>query len=186
MTLPVAAALLRALWFVAEKVHAARHKVKPLDDRDGWSLKILMAANLTVPAGVLVGFTELGRISVGGDYAGVLGLSMMLAGLFIRWAAIRTLGRYFTRVVTMLEGHRIVRVGLYRHLRHPSYTGYLLGELGLGVALWNWLSIVIIFAPVLAAMLYRIRVEERALAENFGDEYVGYARGTKRLIPKVF
>jgi protein-S-isoprenylcysteine O-methyltransferase Ste14 len=45
---------------------------------------------------------------------------------------------------------------------------------------------VIIFAPLLAATLYRIRIEEQALLENFGDEYFAYAQGTKRLIPKVY
>jgi protein-S-isoprenylcysteine O-methyltransferase Ste14 len=75
---------------------------------------------------------------------------------------------------------------LYKHLRHPSYAGCLLGDLGLGLALSNWLSVVIIFAPILAATLYRIRVEEQALLESFGDEYFEYAQGTKRLIPKVY
>ncbi len=59
---------------------------------------------------------------------------------------------------------------MYKHLRHPSYAGYLLGNLGLGMAFSNWLSIVIIFVPILAASLYRIWVEEDALLENFGDE----------------
>ena len=62
----------------------------------------------------------------------------------------------------------------------------MLGNLGLGLALSNWLSIVIIFAPILAVSLYRIRIEERALFESFGDEYFEYAQGTKRLIPNVY
>ncbi len=50
----------------------------------------------------------------------------------------------------------------------------------------NWLSIVIIFVPDLAASLYRISIEEDALLENFGNEYFEYAKSTKRLIPKVY
>ena len=186
MTIPIIATVLRALWFVAEKVHAARHKITPLKNRDRASLKVLMAATLAVPVGVAVGFTEVGRIQTKGDFLGVVGITLMLAGIFIRWVAIYTLGHYFTRTVTILESHRIVRSGLYKHLRHPSYTGYLLGNLGLGVAFSNWLSVVIIFVPILAASLYRIRVEECALSENFGDEYLEYARCTKRLLPKVY
>ena len=45
---------------------------------------------------------------------------------------------------------------------------------------------VTILAPILAASLYRIRIEEQALLESFGDEYFEYAQGTKRLIPKVY
>lgn len=186
MTIPIIATTLRALWFIAERVHAARHKATPAQTRDRASLKILMAATLAVPAGVIAGFSGVGRIQTGTGVIEIGGVTLMLAGILIRWAAIYTLGDYFTRTVTILEGHRVVRSGLYKHLRHPSYTGYLLGNLGLGVAFANWLSIAIIFVPILAASLYRISVEERALFENFGEEYSEYARSTKRLIPKLY
>ena len=189
MLIPIVATILRALWFMAEmaeKIHAARQKFTPRKNRDRGSLKILMAATLAVPAGVIVGFTKVGHIQTEGNVLGVVGIALMLTGILIRWAAIYTLGQYFTRTVTILQGHRIVRDGLYKHLRHPSYAGCLLGDLGLGLALSNWLSMVIIFVPILAASLYRIRIEEQALLESFGDEYFEYAQGTKRLIPKVY
>jgi len=186
MTIPIIATILRALWFIAEKIHAARRANTPLKDRDRASLKILMAATLAVPAGIIIGFTKVGHIQTEGVFLGIVGITLMITGIVIRWAAIYTLGNYFTRTVTILESHRIVRSGLYKHLRHPSYAGYLLGNLGLGMAFSNWLSIVIIFVPILAASLYRICVEEDALLENFGDEYFEYAKSTKRLIPRVY
>jgi protein-S-isoprenylcysteine O-methyltransferase Ste14 len=189
MLISIIAIILRAVWFMAEmaeKIHAARHKLTPLKNRDRASLKILMAATLAVPAGVIVGFTRVGHIQSDGNVLGVVGIALMLTGILIRWVAIYTLGQYFTRTVTILQGHRIVRDGLYKHLRHPSYAGCLLGDLGLGLALSNWLSVVIIFVPILAASLYRIRIEEQALLEHFGDEYFEYAQSTKRLIPEVY
>jgi protein-S-isoprenylcysteine O-methyltransferase Ste14 len=187
MSIPIIAIILRALWFIAEMIHAARHKfLTPIKNRDRASLNIFKAATLAVPVGVIVGFTEVGRIHTGSNVLGVVGIALLLTGILIRWTAISTLGPYFTRTVTILEGHRIVRNGLYKHLRHPSYTGCLLGDMGLGIALSNWLSLVIIFMPTLAATLYRISIEERALLENFGDEYLEYAKGTKRLLPKLY
>ena len=186
MTIPLIAVALRAAWFVAEKAHERRARVAPAADRDRFSLNILKAATLAVPAGVAVGFTEVGRVRTPGDLLGACGLALMAAGMLVRWWAIRTLGRYFTRSVRIFEDHRLVRGGLYRHVRHPSYTGYLLGDLGLGLALSNWLAVLVIMLPTAAALAYRIRVEERALLEGFGGEYAEYARGTKRLIPKVF
>jgi protein-S-isoprenylcysteine O-methyltransferase Ste14 len=79
-----------------------------------------------------------------------------------------------------------VKNGLYRNIRHPSYTGFLLRYLGGGLAFANWLSLIIIFLPMLAAILYRIKVEEGALIEAFGSEYIDYASSAKRLIPKVY
>ena len=186
MTIPILATVIRAMWFIAEMVHASRCKVKPAKDLDRSSLKILMLATLTGPVGVVVGFTDLGHIHAQGNFLGAVGFVLMLAGISIRWVAIHNLGPYFTRTVTIMDDHRIIRRGLYRYLRHPSYLGYLLGNLGLGMAYSNWLSIIIIFVPDLAASLYRISIEEDALLKNFGDEYFEYARSTKRLVPKVF
>jgi protein-S-isoprenylcysteine O-methyltransferase Ste14 len=187
MSIPIIAIILRVLWFIAEMIHAGRHKfLTPIKHRDRASLNIFRAATLAVPVGVIVGFTEVGRIHTGRNILDVVGIALLLTGILIRWTAISTLGPYFTRTVAILERHRIVRNGLYKHLRHPSYAGCLLGDMGLGIALSNWLSLVIIFMPTLAATLYRIRVEERALLESFGDEYLEYARGTKRMVPKVY
>jgi protein-S-isoprenylcysteine O-methyltransferase Ste14 len=184
--IPIIATILRALWFIAEKTHSARRSIAPARHLDKSSLKVLKSVTLVVPVGVAVGFTGVGHIHTEGNVLGVVGISLMLAGIIIRWAAIFTLGQYFTRKVMIFDDHRLVRHGLYRHLRHPSYTGYLLGNLGLGLAFSNWLSAVIIFAPMLAASLHRIRIEEHAMSENFGDEYLEYAKSTKRLIPKVY
>ncbi len=56
MTIPILATVLRALWFVAEKTHALRHKVKPAGDWDKLSLTSWMAADLTIPLGVIYRF----------------------------------------------------------------------------------------------------------------------------------
>jgi protein-S-isoprenylcysteine O-methyltransferase Ste14 len=37
-----------------------------------------------------------------------------------------------------------------------------------------------------AALLYRIHVEEMALTEAFGEEYLEYSRTTKRLLPGIY
>lgn len=186
MTIAILATVIRAMWFIGEIAHAYHRKVTPAKDLDRSSLKILKLATLAVPVGVIVGFTDVGHIHTDGNFLGAFGFVLMLAGISIRWVAIHTLGRYFTRTVTVLDDHRIIRSGLYRHLRHPSYAGCLLGDLGLGMAYSNWLSIVIILVPNLAALLYRISIEEDALRENFGDEYFEYAGSTKRLIPRVY
>jgi protein-S-isoprenylcysteine O-methyltransferase Ste14 len=62
----------------------------------------------------------------------------------------------------------------------------LIGDFGLGLAFSNWLSILIIFAPTLAAAFYRMHVEEKALVQAFGNDYLDYVKNTNRLIPKVY
>ena len=76
--------------------------------------------------------------------------------------------------------------GPYHLMRHPSYTGMLLAFAALAGTFQNWLSLACILVPILAALAYRIYVEEIALEATFGDEYRQYAAETKRLIPGVF
>jgi protein-S-isoprenylcysteine O-methyltransferase Ste14 len=106
--------------------------------------------------------------------------------LALRWTAILTLGRFFTPNVAVQAGQRIIRTGVYRYVRHPAYSGLLLAFLGVGAAFDNWLSLSVIFIPVVAALLYRIRVEESVLAELLGREYTDYCQATKRLLPGIY
>lgn len=114
------------------------------------------------------------------------GLALMAAGLALRFWAIRVLARFFTVDVNIQEGHELVRRGPYRWLRHPSYTGSLMTFLGFGLALGNAWSLLVVMAPVTVAFIWRMRVEERVLAEAFPSQYPEYARQTKRLIPFVW
>ena len=118
----------------------------------------------------------------------LLGVSLLLlvAGLVIRWTAILSLGRFFSTSVAIQQDHQLVRTGLYRRVRHPSYSGLLLLVIGLGLSYGNWLSLAVIVVPFLAALLYRIQVEESSLVKALGQDYVDYCQSTKRLLPGIY
>jgi protein-S-isoprenylcysteine O-methyltransferase Ste14 len=114
------------------------------------------------------------------------GVLILLAGLAIRWAAILNLGSAFSANVAIREAQRVRTTGLYRFVRHPSYLGLVLIFLAIGVHSRNWISLAMVLALPTVALLYRIRVEETALREAFGDEYIAYSRITKRLVPGLY
>ena len=116
----------------------------------------------------------------------LLGLGLFIAGLLLRWYSIIRLGRFFTVDVAIAHEHRVIDSGPYRLIRHPSYTGILLAFVGLGLCLGNWVSLLIVTLLPLGAFLWRITVEERALADGLGEEYLAYVRRTKRLVPFVY
>jgi protein-S-isoprenylcysteine O-methyltransferase Ste14 len=58
--------------------------------------------------------------------------------------------------------------------------------IAMGLSTFNWLGLFLIVVPPMAALLYRIHVEEAALTAAFGDEYVEYSQTTKRLLPGVY
>jgi protein-S-isoprenylcysteine O-methyltransferase len=116
----------------------------------------------------------------------LIGLSLFVGGIILRWYSIVRLGRFFTVDVSIAREHRLIDSGPYRFIRHPSYTGALIAFLGFGLSLGNWLSILLVTLPILGAFLCRIQIEESVLLESLGDDYRAYIRRTKRLIPFVY
>lgn len=116
----------------------------------------------------------------------VFAIVLFVCGLGLRWWSIIHLGRFFTVNVAIAKDHRIVDDGPYRLLRHPSYTGALVGFCGLALMLGNWLSAALLLVPITAMFLWRIGIEERALSAAFGPAYEAYKARTKRLVPFVY
>jgi protein-S-isoprenylcysteine O-methyltransferase Ste14 len=187
MVLPVIATVIFAVTFVVEKIMLWEHRAKSETNWDKSSLWVFdISGILSVPVGVWLGYANVGRIYTAHTVISLFGIVMMLFGTALRWIAIRTLKDYFTVNVTIFEDHQIVKHGLYKYLRHPSYLGLLVRYLGFGLAFGNWLSVLCIFMPLLAAVLYRIQVEEMALNQALGNQYAEYSKTTMRLIPKIY
>jgi protein-S-isoprenylcysteine O-methyltransferase Ste14 len=117
------------------------------------------------------------------SWAFYAGIAVMLVGIVFRQWSIAILGRYFSGVIGVQEGQKVVESGPYHFVRHPSYTGALLIEVGIGLALQSWGAVLIIL-PIFAVVYgHRMFVEEKVLVANLGDSYVDYMKRTKRLIP---
>lgn len=110
----------------------------------------------------------------------------MVGGLALRIKAIRTLDKFFTATVQIKDDHRLVTSGVYRFLRHPSYTGAYMCYLGtaLWLGVWTGLAAAALFMGI--AFYFRIAAEERALEGQFGKAYQQYASSTWRMAPWIW
>jgi protein-S-isoprenylcysteine O-methyltransferase len=88
--------------------------------------------------------------------------------------------------VAIREAQRVRTTGLYRWMRHPSYSGLIITFIAVGLHTRNWIAFLIITVPTTAMLLYRIHIEELALRQHFGREYMDYSEKTSRLIPGVY
>jgi protein-S-isoprenylcysteine O-methyltransferase Ste14 len=176
------------LWLGSEIVLSRVKRSLPTDARfDKSSLRILwITIFVSVNTGVVFSFQRVGYFGGGSPVFPIVGIVVIIFGLLIRWIAIFSLRRQFTVDVAITKDHRIVSDGIYRFVRHPAYAGSILSFLGLGLCFANIISLALIFPPICEAFLYRIRVEEKALVDAFGDEYLRYCASTKRLIPGIF
>jgi len=115
-----------------------------------------------------------------------IGYWIFIAGVLFRWYSIFYLGKFFTPNVVIQQKHQLIEAGPYRFIRHPTYTGALVALLGVTLTMGNLLSLLIIFIPIVSVMVWRIRIEEAALLEAFGEQYRNYMQRTKRLIPLIY
>jgi len=115
-----------------------------------------------------------------------VGLALMVAGLALRIAAGRALGKWWSLRVEIKDGQTLVQTGPYRLVRHPAYLGTLMVCLGIPIAFRSVWAAVVMALGVWPAVFHRVQVEERILREHFGQDYEDYARRTRRLIPWIF
>ena len=154
--------------------------------KDAGTLKlVLRIAYASVAVAIFLGIRDDGILAPVST-AAYVGTICLLLGMAIRFYAIATLRRFFTVNVTLREGHRLVRSGLYRWIRHPSYTGSLLSFYGFAIALQNVWAAIILVVPITYAFFVRMRVEEQVLRDAFPDEYADYERATRRLVPFIY
>ena len=187
----IAFAIALAIWIIPERIGAlwlrsARDPTARQEDRGSYVLLVGL-----VGAGLGAGFVLAVRWTGAANpwfrpQVTIAGIVLILLGVALRRWAIITLGRYFTFDVAVRSTQQVVQAGPYRLVRHPAYSGLLLSMLGVGVALANWASLVAIVAGGMIGLLYRVRVEERALTEGLGKPYTDYMRRTKRFIPFIY
>jgi protein-S-isoprenylcysteine O-methyltransferase Ste14 len=114
-----------------------------------------------------------------------VGLILYVLGGVLRLAPVFALGRRFSGLVAIQQGHRLKTDGLYRFIRHPSYAGLLVCCTGLVLIFRCWIGLFLV-AGILAVLLARIKAEEALLASTFGEEYDAYRRRTWRLVPWLY
>jgi protein-S-isoprenylcysteine O-methyltransferase Ste14 len=112
-----------------------------------------------------------------------LGFVAALVGLAIAlWARIH-LGNYWSDKVVLREDHQLIRTGPYRYMRHPIYSGVLLGVLGTALIVDQWRGL-LAFALLLANYTIKAKREERILADRFSEEFAQHRSGTGFLLPR--
>jgi protein-S-isoprenylcysteine O-methyltransferase len=198
MTAPLAfqSPQLTTLWwvtllavFLPETVMSARMRsaASAVKADRGSKMVVILTANFSIVLGYFVAswFPSL-NFGRGWRVAFFVGLAVLGGGMVFRWYAIRMLGRFFTFDVAISAGQTVIETGPYRWIRHPSYAGSLVGYIGVGLTLGNWVALLVPAMCMAAAYSYRIPVEEQALVAGLGPAYEDYRTRTWRLVPFVY
>jgi len=121
------------------------------------------------------------RIVPGASAWPQLGHVLVVVAAGVSLASLLTLGRWFG-IRPALRG--LAQTGPYRLVRHPLYLAYLIADVGINCELWNG-GTLLLTAAGWASLLYRIRAEERILAQDSG--WAAYVRAVRfRLLPGLW
>lgn len=182
-----------ALWIVwyVYWIVSARHRVRDTSEAPvkRESLTGRLGYTTLIAAGFAMLFWRRPPFSLGHLWPSSLaattaGLVVQAAGLaFAIWAR-HTLGSNWAGRITIGGNQQLVIRGPYRIVRHPIYSGLLLGVLGTAIiegqvrGLLGWLLVVV-------GVAIKLRREEAALREHFGGAYQEYAARVPGLVPMV-
>jgi protein-S-isoprenylcysteine O-methyltransferase Ste14 len=175
-----------AIWVMLELRQSITHR--PEGVKANWGSEILFRVIVGVGAlvaGLLSGVAPLASIRPAA-LADWVALFLFWGGISLRLWSFRTLGRYFTFTVQTSSDQPVINEGPYRVIRHPSYSGLLLVFVAVGLFIGNWWSFVVLTVAIAGGLVFRIRVEERALMQSLGDGYRDYAATHKRLVPLIW
>ena len=113
----------------------------------------------------------------------VAGVVLGLASFVIRRRAIAALGEFWSMHVEVRDTHRFVQDGPFRLVRHPVYLSMFLELLSITLACGAFFTMILIPLAFVPILLLRLRLEETALVEKFGQAYHDYRRSTPALFP---
>ena len=174
------------VWIVSELFGAVlvprlrgRGATRVRRDRGSGAL-IILTVFISIGLALSFGYSGVGVLP---DWVFYPGIFLMLLGVLVRQWAIAVLGRFFSLTVRVATDHRVVTRGPYRLVRHPSYTGVLITFIGLGLAVQSLGGLLVLLGVFSLSYGYRIRVEEKTLLSELGQDYASYMKRTKRLIP---
>lgn len=177
-------ALWELYWGVAAMGTKRATQKEPLLTRIPVVVGIVLAAALLLAPGWFGSFMDQ-SFTAQTDATYLPGLVIACAGMGFAFWARATLGTNWSGRITIKEGHELVTRGPYGLVRHPIYTGALLGFSGSALAL-GYVGGLFAVAIMLSIFIHKIRLEERVMGGHFGEKYADYKRKTKALIPLVF
>ena len=124
-----------------------------------------------------LGIGRTGRLA--GGLLAVLGFSLAF------WSVETQIDRGRGSPLPVMPTQELLTDGPFRYCRNPMTLGAILAYLGIAIAARTVAGMAIVVSLAASLLAYLRRLEERELAERFGDDYLAYRRETPFIIPRL-
>ena len=148
-----------------------------------WTLSLLFVGHFIVVIGSLEEYLLLQRDI--NFFVTFLGIILYISGLIGRNWSIRSLGEYWSIHIEIRKKHKLIKKGLYKHIRHPAYLSMIFEVCGIPLivnAYFIFLFSIVVYIPLL---LLRIYYEEKEHPKLFGQKYLAYKKETGAFFPRI-
>ena len=111
-------------------------------------------------------------------------LISMLLGYAVAFIGIGLFIQGWRQIYRARQEDRLVTDGLYAYVRHPQYTGLFIALFGEGIIHWPTLFSVGLFPLIVLTFAWLARREERAMLDQFGEDYQTYRHQVPMFVPQ--
>jgi protein-S-isoprenylcysteine O-methyltransferase Ste14 len=174
--------VLAVYWAVSALRQKPTKKEEHFSERLRHLVPVMIAFLLLSRSDISYGWLGLRFVAESGPL-NLFGLVLAGAGVaFAIWARWH-LGRNWSAVVSIREGHDLICTGPYRAVRHPIYTGLLLAIMGTVLIVGEFRALMAL-AIAVASLYLKARKEDAWLAREFGETFEVHVRRTGMFLPR--
>lgn len=112
------------------------------------------------------------------------GLALYALASWMQVYSFRCLGKCYSQEIVIFKNHRLIKSGIYGHIRHPQYLAQILCDLGAAIALVNYVVLPLALLAEAPLFIMRAKCEEKLLNAEFKSEFAKYKEETGFFYPK--
>jgi len=112
-----------------------------------------------------------------------IGFIFFLFSFVLRKRSMKILGKYHSVHIEIRKNHRLIQNDLYGYMRHPYYLSVITELLAFPLIPNAYYSFCFSLFFYLPLVLIRVYLEEKAMIEKFGEEYLLYKRSVRAFLP---
>ncbi len=175
-----------ALWILEFALFPSKAKDGDFEERMTFK-RILYTILFVIVA--TIGLTFFGWFTLVGaaqDVLRIVGITLYVLGLLLRYVSTIYLGRHFTRNVDVSGEMELISTGPYRFLRHPLYLGLFLLTFAVPIFFANFLVMALAVILMGRVINQRMTLEEREMERVLGDRYREWKQVRYRFIPFIY
>lgn len=116
--------------------------------------------------------------------AASFGFILSAAGCFIHVWSKSALGKYWSNMIEIQQGHKIITAGPYSVVRHPMYSSIILWLTGSSIMFLNYTALILTLLIYTPMMIARANAEDKLLKEADPTGFAIHSASVKQLVPK--